>query len=217
MISFFKGYLGMTKRISSEEHLARLYSPPTGRSVRKVLNYVDRHGARFIALSPFCFLATNGRDGHLDISPRGGVPGFVTLSDAKTLLLPDWPGNNRLDSFRNLLDRPHAGLLFMIPGVSEVYRLRGVADLSIDENLRAKVRHGEKEPKLVLRFVVHEAFLHCAKAIMRAALWQSESQIDRRSLPTMGEMLKEQTNDPSPAETESAMIERYQKQLYKTD
>ena len=104
----------MTAKILSEENLSQYYDPPAGRSLRKVLDHVDEHGARFIALSPLCILATTGENGHVDVSPRGGVPGFVAVSSPRTLLLPDWPGNNRLDSFRNVLVRPQAGLMFMI-------------------------------------------------------------------------------------------------------
>src|SRR5262245_23567692 len=121
----------MRMEILSLDALRALYSLPGERAVRKQLSALDVHCARFIELSPFFVLATAGADGRLDASPRGGAPGFVKAVDERTLLIPDSPGNNRLDSFTNILESNQVGLLFMIPGIDETLRINGTVVLSV--------------------------------------------------------------------------------------
>ena len=199
--------------IASESELRALHSAPTERAVRKELDRLDRHCRRFIALSPFLVMATADADGRLDATPRGGDPGFVEVADDRTLLLPDRPGNNRLDSLTNLTERPDVGLLFMIPGVDETLRVNGAAELRTDPDLVQRFQVGRRPPAIVLQITVRQAYLHCAKALMRSRLWDPAARIDRAELPTMGEMMRDHAGS-GPAESQAAMVERYREQLY---
>jgi uncharacterized protein len=199
--------------IASESELRALHSAPTERAVRKELDRLDRHCRRFIALSPFLVMATADADGRLDATPRGGDPGFVEVADDFTLLLPDRPGNNRLDSLTNLTERPDVGLLFMIPGVDETLRVNGAAELRTDPDLVERFQVGRRPPAIVLAITVRQAYLHCAKALMRSRLWDPDARIDRTELPTMGEMMRDHAGSGA-AESQAAMVERYREQLY---
>lgn len=189
--------------------LQRLYPPPKERSVRKEMPALDRHARAFIARSPFVVLASADASGNLDCSPRGGAPGFVQVTDDGELLLGDAPGNNRLDTLRNVAATGRIGLLFMIPGVDETLRVNGRAVLSTEPADLARCHDGKRLPASVLRVRVEAAYLHCAKALMRSRLWAPDAQIDRGELPTMGEMLAEQTGLAGPAETREEMLRRY--------
>ncbi|WP_075216998.1 pyridoxamine 5'-phosphate oxidase family protein [Mongoliimonas terrestris] len=200
-------------KIDSPEALRALYGAPGERSARKQLVALDPHCRRFVALSPFVLLATSGADGLCDVTPRGDAPGFVAVADDRTLLMPDWPGNNRLDSLMNILDRPGVGLLFVIPGVDETLRVNGTAEILVDPALLQRFAADGRAPKTVLRIEVREAYLHCAKAFMRSRLWDPAAQVDRSSLPSMGQMLKDQLNLEH-GESQAEMIERYRATLY---
>jgi hypothetical protein len=187
---------------------------PTGRPVDKQLDHIDAHDARFIELSPFIILATSGSGGRADASPRGEAPGFVHVLDAHTLAIPDRPGNNRLDSMENILVNPEVGLIFLIPGVNETLRVNGTAEIRDDDDLRARFEVNGKRPATVIVVDVHEAYLHCAKALMRSRLWDEDAQHAERPIPTMGEMIRDQIDSPDPPETNTDMIRRYTKVLY---
>ncbi|MEG1114720.1 MAG: pyridoxamine 5'-phosphate oxidase family protein [Janthinobacterium sp.] len=191
------------------EQLRAHYPPAQGRSLSKQLDHLDPHCIAFIGLSPFAVLATGGAGGQLDASPRGGAPGFVHVLDAHTLLLPDAKGNNRLDSFSNVAETGRAGLLFMIPGVDETLRVNGEASLSDDPALLAHFAGERGPPRLVMRLRVAEAYLHCAKALMRSRLWDSAARVERCVLPTMGQMIRDQTGGSGPQETQEQMVARY--------
>lgn len=193
--------------------LRRLYDEPRGRAVTKQLSRIDRHCRRFIELSPFLVLATGRPEGPFDASPRGGEPGFVQVKDEGTLLLPDSPGNNRLDSMQNLVACRHVGLLFMIPGIEETLRVNGSASIRDDAQTLARFAGGKRLPKVVIEVAVVEAYLHCAKAFMRSRLWDPATHRDRSVFPTTGEILREQTGSDAPAETQEAMRERYRADL----
>jgi uncharacterized protein len=195
--------------------LDQLYKPPAKLVLNKVLAVVERHGASFIALSPFCVVSSAGPDGTIDVSPRGGEPGFVHVSeDGRTLYLPDRPGNNRLDTIRNLLAGPgRIGVMFMIPGYDDVYRVNGTVTATDDANLLSKFVEFGKTPRLVLQIAVEEAFFHCPKAIMRARLWDPEAQVDRSLLPTGAEMLFDQLNLGKVPIPEEQIVASYKEQL----
>ena len=195
------------------EQLRALYAQPGERALRKQLPQLDRHGRRFIELSPFLVLATSGADGRLDASPRGGAPGFVKATPAGELLIPDSPGNNRLDSLQNILANPEVGLLFVIPGFEETMRVNGRAVLSRDEVDLAACRDERRLPKIAIRVTVHEAYIHCAKAFMRSRLWDPAARTDRTSMPTIGEIIRDQTGPQAPIETEAEMRRRYEADL----
>jgi len=201
-------------KIETLEQLRALYPAAKGLAVDKQLSRLDRHCRRFIELSPFLVLATKGQDGLVDISPRGGDPGFIHVEDDETLLLPDWPGNNRLDNLENILADPAISLIFLIPGVDETLRVHGAAEIRTDEALVNLFAIGAKLPKSVLRIRVKEAYLHCAKALMRARLWEPDARIDRDDLPSIAEMIQDQAGLSGPAESTTDMVARYRKILY---
>ena len=195
--------------IDTIEHLRGLYAAPRERALKKQIAVLDMHCRRFIELSPFAVVASTSAALTMDASPRGGAPGFIKALNERTLLIPDAPGNNRLDTLENIIATGTLGLLFMIPGVDETLRVNGSARLSCAaEHLQAFA--GEKRlPKLVIEVTVDEAYLHCAKALMRSSLWQASAQVSRSVLPTMGQMINDQTGIQVPAETREEMLARY--------
>src|SRR6185295_14711965 len=139
----------------------------------------------------------------------GGPPGFVKVTEGGDLLLPDSPGNNRLDSFENILATGRVGLLFLIPGFDETLRVNGRAELSCAEEDIAACTSEVRAPRLVVRVAVEAAYLHCAKAFLRSRLWEPEAKVDHSTLPSAGRMISEQTGLHVPDETREAMVERY--------
>ena len=197
------------------EDLDQLYRAPGKLVLDKALDHVERHGRAFIGHSPFCVVSSSGPDGALDVSPRGGEPGFVHVSeDGKTLFLPDRPGNNRLDTLRNLLaGTGRVGMMFMIPGFDDVYRVNGSASATDDADLLAQFEEFGRLPRLVLIIAVEETFLHCPKAIMRGRLWDPEARLDRSVLPSGAEMISDQLNLGKLPVTNEQIIESYRQQL----
>lgn len=196
-----------------QDALARLYKPPHQFTVAKAIDHVDRHGRRFIELSPFLVIGSVSEAG-VDVSPRGGGPGFVRVDEAgKTLFLPDRPGNNRLDTLKNIAQSGEVALMFMIPGVDDVYRVNGRAELVEDEGLAESFVEFGKPARSVLKLAVREAFLHCPKALMRADLWGDSHRIDRAVLPSLAEMVSEQIGLPKPATTHEEDVERSRQSL----
>ena len=194
--------------------LRECYPEPLERAVLKTQRALDAHMKRFIALSPFLCLGSSSDDG-ADVTPRGDQPGFVHVLDDTTLLIPDWPGNNRLDTLMNIEANPHVGLLFLIPGFTESLRVNGVAEISLDPALIERWTVNGKHPRSVLRVTVREAFLHCGKAILRSKLWDESAKVDRSVLPTYGQMLKDQTSVRDTAEEIQASVEHaYKTGLY---
>ncbi len=203
----------MPDRIETLEELRALYPPVKERALRKQLPSLDPHCRRFIALSPFIVMATVGEDGLADASPRGGAPGFVQVLDDACLLIPDASGNNRLDSLQNIVQTGRLGLLFLVPGVDETLRVNGTASLTTAADRMNRFVGLDKLPKLVIQLQVHEAYLHCAKSLMRSKLWSADTQVHRSSLPTMGQMLHDQIGGDAPVETQDAMLARYRAEL----
>ena len=177
-------------RITSIEQLEALYGQPFGPSVAKEIDHLAPSYRKLIEAAPFVAVATGGPDG-LDCSPKGDAPGFVRVLDDKTLALPDRPGNNRIDGFRNLLKDPRIALLFLIPGVGETFRVNGRASISVDPDLMQSFAVNGKLPRSVLLVHVETAFFHCSKAIVRSKLWDETTKIDRKSLPSTGTIIAE--------------------------
>lgn len=200
-------------RVTDVDSLRAIYGAPNPRSVRKQLDRMDPHARRFVALSPFVLLATTGPDGLCDVTPRGDAPGFVAVDDDRTLLIPDRPGNNRIDSLANVVTNPGVGLLFLVPGVDETLRVNGLAEVRTDADLLARFVVDGKVPRTVLRVDVREAYLHCGKAFMRSRLWDPATHVDRSTLPSMGEMMRDQIGWAT-AETQDEMLERYRETLW---
>jgi len=201
-------------KIETIEQLRKIYKPAVGRAAEKVLYGLEKYSRQFIELSPFLVISSMGTDGVADISPRGEKPGFVKILDDKTVAIPDRPGNNRIDTFTNILSNPAVGLIFLIPGMNEVLRLQGDAEIRDDEDLMARFEVNGKLPRAVVVVKLREVYLHCAKAIMRSELWEDSNKIDRTIKPSMGQMLKEQIGSPGPAETQEEMVARHYTQLY---
>ena len=200
--------------IQNLEQLRDLYAAPGERALRKQLDHIDAHAARFIALSPFCVVATGGVHGALlDASPRGGAPGFVKPAGTRTLLLPDSGGNNRLDTLENLLADPRLALIFLIPNVQETLRVNGRARLRDETEFTDRFAEERQRPKLVVEVQVEEVYLHCAKAFMRSQLWQPDTWPQRSALPTMNQMIHDQIGAAPPTETQEQMLARYRVQL----
>lgn len=195
--------------------LGRLYPPPHKFTVAKCLDHVDKHGRRFIALSPFAAVGSIGPNGSLDVSPRGGGPGFVRVTeDGKALIMPDRPGNNRLDTLKNIAEGSgEVGFMFMIPGVDDIYRVNGCASLLVDDALAQDFAEFGKVPKTLLKVEVREAYLHCPKALMRADLWGDSHRIDRATLPSLSEMVSDQIGLPKPATTHVEQVESLKQTL----
>jgi len=196
-------------QVDSLEALRELYAGPQPRAVKKEIAALDIHCRRFISLSPFVVLATSDKAHHLDASPRGGAPGFVKVTDSGDLLLPDAPGNNRLDSFENVLATGRVGMLFLIPGVDETLRVNGAAILSRRADDIAACTTERRAPKLVVRVSVEAAYLHCAKAFMRSRLWDPGARVDRGVLPSAGRMISDQTGIAVASETPEELARRY--------
>src|SRR6266576_2493867 len=160
--------------------LATIYPKPTPRVIAKARPEIDEHAGKFIAMSPFCVLATSGSDGSVDASPRGGNPGFVHVAGPSLILMPDRSGNNRIDSFRNIVEG--SGLLqliFFVPGIDETLRVGGKCRLTADPDLLASMVEFGKPPRAVLSIEVTEAYFHCGKALMRSRLWSQDAQVQR--------------------------------------
>ena len=199
--------------IRSEDQLRDLYGSPSERAVRKQMATLDKHCRTFIAHSPFLVMGTAGGDGSLDVSPKGDAPGFVAVLDERTLLLPDRPGNNRLDGLRNLVENPHVGLIFFIPGVQETLRVNGRGRITTDKALLAPLAVQGRLPRTGLVVAVEEVYLHCAKALIRSQLWDPARQVERSTLPSMGRMLADQIG-LDVAESERMTEESIRNRLY---
>lgn len=200
--------------VAGDDALRDHYPQPIERARLKTLHKLDQHCRNFIALSPFLCLGTSGKKG-ADVTPRGDRPGFVKVLDDSTLAVPDWPGNNRLDSLTNILSNSQVGMLFLIPGVDETLRVNGTAEITTDPDLLAGWEVNGNGPKSVLLINVSEAFLHCGKALIRSRLWQNDYRIDRGELPSYGRMLKDQIEiRDSAEEIEASVAEAYKDKLY---
>ncbi len=203
--------------ITTLQALRAIYKPASERALKKEIPSLDTHALQFIGLSPFVVLASGGTTTDLDASPRGGEPGFVKVLDAHTLLIPDSPGNNRLDTLENIIATGRLGLLFLVPGFDETLRVNGRALLSSDATDLQLFADAKRPPTLVIRVTVESVYLHCAKALMRSQLWDATRHLDRAVMPTMGEMLRDQIQafkgEMIDIEPHAQMLERYRQSL----
>jgi PPOX class probable FMN-dependent enzyme len=180
--------------VATHDELGAIYKTPrpTDGSIRKELKALDGHCRSFIGKSPFVLIGSSDGAGNADVTPKGDRPGFALVIDEKTIAIPDRPGNNRLDTLENILLNPSIGLLFLIPGMNETLRVNGDARITVDAGLREKLSVDGKEPQSVVVVTVKAAYMHCAKAFMRSDLWEPETWYDRSTLPTLGEILRDQ-------------------------
>ena len=174
--------------VSDEASLRALIGEPAEIIRAKVARRLNHLTRQFIERSPFLCLSTSAVDGSCDVSPRGDPAGFVRILDDATLLLPERPGNRLADSLRNILSNPHVGLLFVIPGVGDTFRVNGRATLTTDAELLAPCAVEGKAPKLGVIIDIDEAYTQCSKAFLRSQLWEPARFIERALLPTSGEI-----------------------------
>lgn len=175
------------KTIANIDELEALYDPAFDGALDKVQTHITPLYEEWISQSRFTVLTTVGPEG-TDASPRGDINSVVSIVNPKTIWLPDWRGNNRMDSLRNIVRDGRISLMFMIPGSNNVIRINGKAVLAIDESVTKSFEHGGKTPKSVIVVDVLEVYFQCAKALMRSKLWSQDQSID---VPTAGDFLKE--------------------------
>ena len=200
--------------VSSYSELRAVYKLPAPRATQKVLDHLDVHCKNFIALSPLCVLSSANANGQADASPRGDPPGFVQVLDDKTLLLPDRPGNNQVDSLQNIVQYPGVGLLFFVPGMNETLRVKGKAEIVTDAEVLGPMTVKRRAPLSGLRITVEEAFLHCGRALIRSRIWDPDVQIDRSVYPTYGQVLADQIKGADAQEIDASEDEANRHRLY---
>ena len=205
--------------VRDEADLRRTFSATHDLAVKKCIDHIDTHARAFIERSPFICIGTQSGDGSADVSPRGDPRGFVKVLDRNTLLIPDRPGNNRLDTLSNLLTNPNVGLLFMVPGFDDTLRVNGTARLTRDPDLLAPLAVNGRAPGLAIAVHVEEAFLHCAKAFRRSKLWDPDQHQDRREVPSLVKIILDQTtgapSDPDELrKLDADLEEEYRQTMY---
>ena len=198
------------------DDLRDVIGEPMPLAATKEMPTLDKHCRRFIEMSPFLVLSTQGEAGHIDVSPRGDPPGFVTVADEKTLYIPDRPGNRRVDTMCNLLVNDRIGLIFFLPGYEETVRVRGRACIVRDPEVLSGMAVDGKVPKLAILVSVDEVFFHCAKALKRSRLWDPSAQITPGvEYPRYGKVLAEQRNTGKTADELQDFVEDiYKNELY---
>ena len=201
-------------RLEDLASLRAMYRQPAQVVLDKAIDHVDEGARRFIELSPLCVIATS--DGAAtDASPRGGPPGFVKVLGHDRIAFGDLTGNNRLDSFSNIVAHPAVGMLFLIPGLLETLRLNGNATLTTDEHLCERCAVSERIPKTVVLIEVGECYLHCGAAFRRSRLWDPASWPTTAERPSAGEILVRHTgSDADPAEVESGLASYYENSIW---
>ncbi|MFB3164687.1 pyridoxamine 5'-phosphate oxidase family protein [Neobacillus sp. 179-J 1A1 HS] len=202
--------------IHSEEELRTLIGLPSELVERKMITYLDHNCEEYISKSPFLVISSSDQSGNCDVSPRGDMAGFVKVLNEKYLIIPERPGNKRIDTMRNILANPNVGLLFMIPGLGETLRVNGKACLVRDNELLEQMEVKGRKPLLGIGVEVEECFIHCAKAFKRSGVWDLRSWLDEESLPSAAKMIFEHANIPgsSTESIEERLRESYTKRLY---
>ncbi|GJL88549.1 MAG: phosphohydrolase [Minwuia thermotolerans] len=201
--------------LRTEDALREVYGHASGRAATKAIPSLDPHCRRFIELSPFLVMGSAAKDGPADVSPKGDLPGFVQVPDEHTLVIPDRPGNRRIDSMTNIVENPHVAVIFMIPGISETLRVNGRAHVSVDPDLLQSMAVNGKPAVSAIVVQVDEAYLHCAKAFIRSKLWDPSVQQDRKVLPPLSKIIADQTNTVIDVEASEKQLEKaYRETLY---
>ncbi|MEP2880136.1 MAG: pyridoxamine 5'-phosphate oxidase family protein [Roseibium sp.] len=201
--------------IADETALRGLYPETHELAALKSLKLLDKHAQAFIQRSPFVCLGTHNADGKADVSPRGDPAGFVTILDQHTLAIPDRPGNNRLDSLSNIVANPNVGLLFIIPGFDDTLRINGSATLVTDPDVLETMSVRDRAPRLAIIVKVHEVFIHCAKAFRRSQLWNPDHFQDRSELPSLLNIILDQTKGVPDDPEEMRRIDEGLEETYK--
>lgn len=202
--------------IGSEEDLRAKFDEVHPLATAKTRPSLDKYSRQFIAMSPFVVVSTADASGKADLSPRGDPPGFVHVVDDRTILIPDRPGNNRLDTMANIVANPQVGCLFFIPGFEDTLRLNGRARITDEQGLLEHCTVNGKAPKVGILIEVEEVFIHCAKALKRSKLWGTEYRQDRTKLPSIARIILEQTCEAGVDETEAAAADESVEGDYRT-
>ncbi|MEH7378926.1 pyridoxamine 5'-phosphate oxidase family protein [Bacillus sp. JJ1533] len=202
--------------VETEEELRTIVGYPSELVKNKAITYLDHHCKHFIAKSPFLVMSTSDEFGNCDVSPRGDQPGSVLVLNEKQLIIPERPGNKRIDSLRNILSNPKIGLVFFIPGLGETLRVNGHATIVKDEGLLEKMAVKDKRPLLGIGVEVEECFIHCAKAFKRSGLWNPTTWLDKAELPAAANILYEHAKLPNSSidSIKERLKESYTKSLY---
>ena len=204
--------------VTSKQELRAIFGEPSERAVLKCQSSLDEHSRAFIAASPFVLLATSSAAGQCDVSPKGDAPGFVLVLDPTHLVVPDRPGNNRTDGMTNVLENPHVGMIFLVPGRGDTLRVNGRASIIRDEEILSRLAVHGKLPKVALGVEVEEAYLHCPKAFLRSSLWDPSAWAEPQKLPSFAQMLWDQVptarHAPSVAHYASDLDKRVRDGLY---
>jgi PPOX class probable FMN-dependent enzyme len=200
--------------ISDPLQLRDHYGEASDMVQRKALPRLDKHCRAFIEAAPFLVIATADGGGRADASPRGDAPGFVAIADEQTLLIPDRPGNRRVDTLSNILANPHVGLIFFVPGMNETLRVNGKAEITTDAAMLEPLSVRGKLPVSAIVVHIEEAFLHCAKALIRSDLWNPQKHIERSSFPTLGRMIADQIQGVDATAADQLIQESIEKRLY---
>lgn len=201
--------------ITSQDELRAVYRKPHPDVLRKELRKLDGHARKFLGRSPFVLIGTQDEHGNADVSPKGDRPGFVAALDDFTVAIPDRPGNNRLDSWENVLVNPAVGLIFMIPGMNETLRINGEGRITADRTLCDQLAVEGKPAISALVVKIRGVYMHCAKAFIRSRLWTPETWPDRADMPTLGQILRDQlTLAESSADLDNMLADAYEKSLW---
>lgn len=196
--------------------LRNVIGAPNPGSINKEMAALDELCRQFIVLSPILFISTVGADGRADVSPRGDKPGFVQILDDRTIAIPDRPGNRRVDTMLNILANPSnsVGLIFLVPGIDEVMRASGRATITRDPTVLASMAVDGKQPKLAIVISLEEVFFHCGKALKRAGLWNSASQIDRTVFPSYAQVIHRRRPHEPLEKIEKFIADNYRDELF---
>ena len=201
--------------ITTEEQLREILGYPSQMAANKAVDTLDEHCRTFIASSPFMLIASSDAAGNMDISPKGDPAGFVKVLDEKTLAIPDRPGNRRGDTFRNILQNPNVGLFFFIPGKQETFRVSGKAMIVRDQWLREQMPMCGKTPDFAIVVTIEEAFMHCAKCVIRSGIWQQEQWPELSGLSSLAQVMVDHTKLPDSVEKLQTLIDDgYRDRLY---
>ncbi|MEM6609307.1 MAG: MSMEG_1061 family FMN-dependent PPOX-type flavoprotein [Pseudomonadota bacterium] len=196
----------------TEDRLRELYGDAQASAQKKVIDHIDVHVRRFLEACPFAVLATSDGDS-LDLSPKGDPPGFIVVEDTKTIVVPDRPGNNRLDGMLNILSHPRVALLLLIPTVRETVRINGTAKIVDDEDVTARHALNGRVPKTVLRIHVEEVMTHCGKSALRSGLWDPNSWPTERPVANQSEILRDHTMLDMEILSDAEIEKRYRSML----
>ncbi len=179
-----------TEAVTTEKELREVIGIPHDHVVKKEISLLDEHCEKFISMSPLFFLSTSNADGKCDVSPRGDLPNEIKVLNEYQLVLPNRPGNKRVDSFLNILSNPHVGLVFIIPGLDEVLRINGKATIIKNKEILDQINYNGKHPLLGIGVDVEECFIHCSRALKKSKIWNSDTWLEKETLPSSLEIFQ---------------------------